>query len=83
MSIVGLVAAITIRSINDGDKNVVSIKLEVSGVILLPCRHHCIITTDMCSCKDVFDFDPLNLLRNMSYKIVHTTVTTALSRSWN
>ena len=82
MSIVGLVAAITIRSIYDGDKNVVSIKLEVSGVILLPRRHHCTITTDMCSCKDVLDFDSRNLLRNMSYKIVHTTVTNALSRSW-
>jgi len=82
MSIVGLVEAITIRSINDGDNNVVSIKLEVSGVILLPHRHHCTITPDMCSCKDVFDFDSRHLLRNMSYKSVHTTLTTALSRSW-
>ena len=39
MSIVELVAAFTVRSINDGD-NIVSIKLEVSGVILLTRGHH-------------------------------------------
>jgi hypothetical protein len=40
MSIVRLVAAITIRSINDGDNNIVSIKLELSGVIFLPHGHY-------------------------------------------
>jgi len=39
MSIVELVAAFTVRSINDGD-NIVSIKLEVSGVILLSRGHY-------------------------------------------
>jgi hypothetical protein len=82
MSIVGLVAAITIRSINDGDKNVVSIKLELLGVILLPRGHFRSNTPSICSRKDVFDFDSRNLFQNVSYKIVHTTVKTALSRSW-
>jgi len=36
MSIVGLVAALTIRSINDGDKNVVSIKLEYQELYSYP-----------------------------------------------
>jgi len=40
MSIVRLVAAITIRSISDGDNNIVTIRLEVSGVILLPRGHY-------------------------------------------
>ena len=40
MSIVELVAAFTVRSINDGDNNIVSIKLEVSGIILLSRGHH-------------------------------------------
>jgi hypothetical protein len=40
MPIVGLVAAITIRQISDGDNNIVSIKLELSGVIFLPRGHY-------------------------------------------
>jgi len=40
MSIVGLVAAVTIRSFNDGDNNIVSIKLELSGVTFLPRGHY-------------------------------------------
>jgi len=42
MSTVKLVAAITIRSINDGDNDVVFIKLELSGVILPPSGHYTI-----------------------------------------
>jgi hypothetical protein len=40
MSIVRLVAAITIRSISDGDNNTATIRLEVSGVIILPRGHY-------------------------------------------
>jgi len=40
MSIVRLVAAIAITSISDGDKNRVTIRLEVTGVILPPSGHY-------------------------------------------
>jgi hypothetical protein len=40
MSIVGVVAAITIRSFSDGDNNIVTIRLEVSGVTFLPRGHY-------------------------------------------
>jgi hypothetical protein len=82
MSIVVLVEVITISSINDGGNNVVSIKIEISGFILLPRGLHCTITPDICFCKDVFDFYSRNLFRNVSYKSDHKTVPTALSRSW-
>jgi len=36
----GLVAAFTIRSINDSDNNIVSIKLELSGILFLPRGHY-------------------------------------------
>jgi len=40
VSITGLVAAIIIRSISDGDNNIVTVRLEVSGIILLPRGHY-------------------------------------------
>jgi len=43
MSIVVLVAAFTIRLIDDSDNNVVFIKLELSGVIFLSRGHYNII----------------------------------------
>jgi len=36
----GLVAAFTIRSLYNSDNNVVSIELEISGALFLPCGHY-------------------------------------------
>ena len=47
MSIVRLVAAITIRSIRDGDNNIVTIRLEVSGVIFLSRGHYTTIQVNL------------------------------------
>jgi hypothetical protein len=40
MPIVGLVAANYSQTNNDGDNNIVSIRLELSGVIFLPHGHY-------------------------------------------
>jgi len=36
----GLVAAFTIRSLYNSDNNIVSIELEISGALFLPCGHY-------------------------------------------